>query len=117
MLISAMRMNDSIEMSVVNNHLYSSAMDSIKGKLTPNLININNNNNNTAKHMTELLENSFFKENIKTNPVDVEQQPTTKTDESQLRHPLKHLNHLSDRDFSRSVPALSTGKNRQHQSL
>lgn len=116
MLISAMRMNDSIEMSVVNNHLYSSTMDSIKGKITPNLSNMNNNNNNTAKHMTELLETSFFKENIKSNSLDIEQQSTTKIDESHLRPPLKHLNHLSDRDFSRSVPALSTGKNRQYQS-
>ena len=114
MLIAAMRINDAIELSVINNHLYSSAADSIKGKITPNSSNMNNNNNNnfiTAKHMTDVLENSFLKETNKSNPLDVQQQSTAKTIGSPFRHPLKELTQLPDRNFSRSVPALSTGEN------
>ena len=113
MLISAMRMNNSIELSVVNNHFYSSTAGSIKDKTTPNLSNLNNNNNNnfiTSKRMADLFENTFLGENNKPNSSDIPKQHTVETADPQLRHPLKQLNHISDRNFSRSVPALSTGK-------
>lgn len=111
MLIAAMRINDTVELSVVNNHLYSSATGSIKDKTTPNLSNKNKNNNNnhfiTSKRMAQLFENTFLGENHKPNPSDVPKQQTMDIADP----PLKQLNHISDRNFSRSVPALSTGWN------
>ena len=114
-----MRTNDTIEMSVVNNNIYSSTTDSNKTATMHSSSNVNNNNSNLiiTKHRTEMPEKNSLDENDKMSSANAQKQYTTKTIDPNLYDPLKHLNHISDRGLSRSVPALSTGLNRSRNFL
>ncbi len=116
MLISSMRTDDTIEMHVINNHVYSSTPDTNKTANTPSLSNDNHNNNNnnnliSAKRPTAVLGNDFLDKNNKISPLNTLKQQTINTSFPNLHEPSKYLRHISGRNLSGSVPALSTGLN------
>ncbi len=116
MLISAMRVNDTIEMYVINNHAYSSTPNTNKTANTPSLSDANNNNNNnnnliTGKRTKLVLKNDVLDKNTKINPLNAVKQQTINTSYPNLHDPSKHLSHIFSRSLSGSVPVLSTGFN------
>jgi len=118
MLISAMRINDTIEMYVINNHVYSSTMDTNKGTNISSLLNGNNNNNNNNNnnlineiHTKSVLSDDLKDKNTKMSVSNRLNQQTMNTNYPDLHDRLKYLNNISDRDLNGSVPTLSTGLN------
>ena len=109
-----MRMKDTIEIYVINNHVYSSTPDTSKTSNTRSLINGNNNNNNnnnliTAKQTAASLRDDVSDKSSKIAPLNTRKQQTINTSYPNLFDPSKHVSRISDRGLTRSVPALSTG--------
>ncbi len=113
MLISAMRIHDTIEMSVLNTRTYPSTPNTSKTTNTPSLSNTNNNNNNliTGKRTSTVSGNEFSDKNNKINSFDAVKQETVNTSHPDLHDSSKYLNYISRRGLSGSVPLLSTGFN------
>jgi hypothetical protein len=111
MLISAMRENDTIEMYVIDSHVYSLTTDTNKGILNGNNNNNNNNNSITSKHITSVLSDDLSIKNTRTSSINRLDHQTLSTSYSDLYDRSKYLNNISDRSFSGSIPILSTGRN------
>jgi hypothetical protein len=92
MLFSAMETHDTIEMCVINRHLndfYQSKIDTNKFTTT-----------------TGVLGEDLSYEN---SPINILKQQTINTSYPNLHDQSKHLNNITIRNLSGSVPALSTG--------
>lgn len=118
MLVSAMRVNDTIEMCVIDGtsrNGYSSNVDIEKQTNRNNLLNSNNNNNNTHVPTVNHSQNGGVSSddlsdiNSSNSPFDSLNQQKITTSYPNLPGQLKNLDYITNRALSGSVPALSTG--------
>ncbi|CAF0730470.1 unnamed protein product [Rotaria sp. Silwood1] len=120
MLVSAMRTNETIEMRVVDGSardVYTSTTDADKQANPNSLLNSNNNNNNTvttttaihSQNTTGVSGDDLSDINSSVSPFDSLNLQKIATSYPNLPGQLKHLDNVTNRALSGSVPALSTG--------
>ncbi|CAF4041131.1 unnamed protein product [Rotaria sp. Silwood2] len=120
MLVSAMRTNDTIEMRVVDGSsrdVYHSTTDADKQTNPNSLLNSNNNNNNNnivtttihSLNTTGVSGDDLSDINSLISPFDTLNQQKIATSYPNLPGQLKHLDNVTNRALSGSVPALATG--------
>ena len=110
MLISIMRTNNTVELSVINNRLsgaYPSTTDKNNGTITHNLLNGNNDNNliTAAAALGDDLRNK----NNTTSPFNNLHQRTTNVIYRNLEDQSEYLQAVNDHGLSGSVPTFTTG--------
>ena len=121
MLVSAMRVNDSIEMRVIDGRsrdAYAAALDPEKQPHTNGQLNTNNNNNNHLHQSSSPMQperlaashDELSESHSSNNPFDIANQHRIATSYSNLPAQLKPFDTSNNRHLSGSVPALATGK-------
>jgi hypothetical protein len=118
MLVSAMRINDIIEMRVIDGRsrdVYPSKSDVDKQTNSNGLLNSNNNNNTTtistthSQRTTAVLTDDISDLNSSISPFDSLNQQKIATSYPNLPGQLKQYDNFTNRALSGSVPALATG--------
>ncbi|CAF1569314.1 unnamed protein product [Rotaria magnacalcarata] len=117
MLVSAMRANDTIEMRVIegsSRDVYPSTIDVDKQTNPSSLLNTNNNNNtakrtNHSQHTGGVSGDDLSDMNSSISPFDSLNQQKIATSYPNLHGQLRHLDHITNRALSGSVPVLATG--------
>ncbi|CAF4469790.1 unnamed protein product [Rotaria socialis] len=117
MLVSAMRANDTIEMRVIggsSRDAYPSTIDVDKQTSPSSLLNTNNNNNtakrtNHSQHREGVSGDDLSDMNSSISPFDSLNQQKIATSYPNLHGQLRHLDHVTNRALSGSVPVLATG--------
>jgi len=124
MLVSAMRINESIEMRVSDGRsrdVYPSKIDVDKQTDPSSLLNTNNNNNTTittttiySQRTTAISGDDLSDINSSISPFDSFNQQKIATSYPNLPGQLRQFDTVTNRGLSGSVPVLATGRNFYH---
>jgi hypothetical protein len=121
MLVSAMRINDTIEMRVIDGRsrdAYPSTTNADNQINSNSLLNSNNNNNTItassihSQRTTAVSGDDLSDINSSISPFDSLNQQKITTSYPNLPGQLRQLDRITNRALSGSVPALATGINR-----